>query len=197
MIQAVTKEFFKEKVGHPEFNILDFSLENSPIEQGVDYSTGYMPLYFYIPDYGFFVDLYGISKVAIPVTNPKEIDIQTQILNGEMDWSHWVLQRTELVRYSENEFNRVEVRGIDLSGMTGWEDREENKITSWMLNNTISGEEIRFSTKYHNNTWFGEQLRVAFENLLQIPCQIKACNERAGFISNILMKHWDEITWIK
>ena len=76
-------------------------------------------------------------------------------------------------------------------------NREENKITSWMLKNTISGEEIRFSTKYHNNNWFGEQLRVAFENLLQIPCQIKACNERAGFISNILMKHWDEITWIK
>ena len=197
MSQAVTKEFFKKNVGHPEFKIIDKSLENSPVEKGVNYSTGYMPLYFWIPGYGYFVNLYGITKVAIPVTNEKEIDLDAQVMLGDIDWNHWELRKTELVRYSENEFNRLETRPLDLSYMPEWEDREEGKITSWMLTNTVTGEEIQFSTKYHKSDWAGEQLSLAFEGLLEIPCRLKACNERAGFIANLLMSHWKDLVWIK
>ena len=197
MIQAITKEFFKSKVGHPEFKIVDLSLENSAVEKGVDFSTGYMPLYFMIPGYGFFVNLYGISKVAIPVTNEKEIDLDSQVMKGTIDWSNWEIKKTELVKYSENEFNRLETRAIDLSGIPGWIEREEGKLSSWMLTNRVTGEEIRFTTKYHNSSWNGEQIRIAFEELLQVPCKLNACKERAGFIQNLITKHWNELIWIK
>lgn len=197
MIQAITKEFFKKKVGHPNFKIIDKSLSESTIEKGVDLTTGYMPLYFFIPEFGYFVNLYGISKVAIPETNPKEINIDEQILNGNIDWSHWELRKMELARYSENEFNRLNVPGIDVSCLKGWEDNEDGKITSWMLSNTVTGEEIRFSVKFVHSDWNGDRLLVAFDELLQIPCNVKACEGRTGFINNLLTQHWNDIVWIK
>ena len=198
MIQAITKEYFKEKVGHPEFEILDISLENTQIEQSVDFSTGYKPIYFMIPGYGYFVNLYGISKIAVPVTNEKPINIDDQIIKGTVNWSNWELKQTELVRYSENEFNRIYCNGISISGIKDWPEKDQDgKISSWCLTNKVTGEEIRFSVKYHNSRWYGEQINIAFESMLKMPCNISSCQERIGFIGNILTKHWGELTWIK
>lgn len=203
MIIPVTKEFFKKKVGRPEFTVVEAPGKDTIIDGGKNKIEYYhsSPTYYYVPEKrGYFVYLteLGKDKIIIPQNNPEPLDPETDIFGKTVDWNNWELEKTELVKYSLNEFNRISHNEINIVSnlVDKWVKPTQNYIESWLLRNTVTGEEIRFSTLYENSYSNGE-VTIAIEELLQLPCPIKSCSMKIGFIQNLITNHWEKIKWTK
>lgn len=202
MIQLVTKEFFNKNVGKTDYDIVPADLEKFEIGKEININAApfeFCPIYYNIPEYGYFVYLNYVPKVAIPKNNPRPIDVNGQIIQGVLDFSHWKLRLQELEDiYIVNEYDRIFRAEIPETSLKNIIPEDLPNKSTWQLYNTLTQETIRFNLWRKKDLFINRHnYKVMVPQVKQVPYNEMECNNRSRFVALLLDKHHNSIKWIK
>ena len=174
MIQIVTKEFFYKNVGETNYDIYSADLENQDIGRLINLSrSGLYHVHYFIPDHGYFIYFNHVPKIAIPRNNLQPIDIEKQIVQGNLDFSHWELKILDTVdEYTLNEFERSYRAEIHKPNLSSIVQTELPKNLTCELYNTLSKETIRFNLKETDSYFSGIVYKAVVPQAKQVPYKL-------------------------